>query len=421
MMKAYKGVVQMINGLAHYKHTYNVESETVIKPGLANMERAMALLNEPQLAYKVIHVAGTNGKGSTVTYMKELAQQHDLKVGTFMSPGIIDVHDQIQVNGENISQDQLGQVFEEMYTAGLSGICTDFELLTCAAFIHFRNEQVDVAVIEAGLGGRFDSTNVVQPAVCVIPSIALEHTNFLGDTLESIAMHKAGIIKRGAVAIVGDISEVALPIFKQEADKVGAIFEQIGQQFTLENSIYKDNQYSMTAIRAGMIGQHQMHNAALAIRAMSQLIMLEPNKVRKAIAAASLPFRFEKVTNSLYFDGAHNPASVSVLVQSIQQQWPNRHVQFVVGMLADKDVQQVLSLLEGVSDDFVFVDFNNERASTAQALMKASKASKKRIEVDAVSYIVSRAQSEQITVVTGSLYLLATLRQSVLSQLQTGK
>ncbi|MER1999085.1 MAG: folylpolyglutamate synthase/dihydrofolate synthase family protein [Lysinibacillus sp.] len=411
----------MINGLEHYKHTYKVESETVIKPGLANMERAMALLNEPQLAYKVIHVAGTNGKGSTVTYLKELAQLHGLRVGTFMSPGIIDVHDQIQIDGQNISAEQLGKIFEEMYDANISGICTDFELLTCAAFLHFRNEKVDVAIIEAGLGGRFDSTNVVQPSVCVIPSIALEHANFLGDTMESIAMHKAGIIKRDAIAVVGDVSQVVLPIFKKEAKKVGAICEQIGQQFTLDDSKYEDNIYSINALRTGMLGQHQLHNAALAIRAMSHLITLETSKVREAIAQASLPFRFEKVTDSLYFDGAHNPASVSVLVKTIQQLWPNREVQFIVGMLADKDIQQVLALLESVSDNFVFVDFTNERASTAQALMQMSNATNKRIEVNAVPYIVNRAQSNRLTVVTGSLYLLATIRQTVLSQLQSRK
>lgn len=407
----------MIIGLEHYKHTYHVESETVIKPGLANMERAMALLHEPQLAYKVIHVAGTNGKGSTVTYMKELAQQHGLKVGTFMSPGILDVHDQIQVNGHNITPEQLGQVFEEMHAASISGVCTDFELLTCAAFIHFRNEKVDLALIEAGLGGRFDSTNVVKSTVCVIPSIALEHTNFLGDTLESIAAHKAGIIKRGAVAIIGQVDDVSQQIFEAKARKVGAEIEQIGQQFTMDEATYRDNHLTIAAIRPGMLGQHQLHNAALAIRAMSHFIKMEPNKVQAAIAKASLPFRFEKVTESLYFDGAHNPASVNVLVQTIQQQWPGQRVQFVVGMLADKDVKQVLSLLERVSDEFVFVDFNNERASSAQSLLEMSNALQKRIEVNAVPYIVKRAHGEHITVVTGSLYLLASLRRAVLSQL----
>lgn len=407
----------MIIGLEHYKHTYNVASETVIRPGLDNMKQAMELLQEPQTAYRVVHVAGTNGKGSTVTYMKELTQRHGLKVGTFMSPGIIDVHDQIQVNGVPISQQELAHVFTQMHEAGLSGLCTDFELLTCAAFVHFRNAGVDVAIIEAGLGGRFDSTNVVEPTVSVITSIALEHTNFLGDSIEQIAFHKAGIIKPGAVAVIGQMTDTVHEIFATEANAVGAKLERIGEHFSIVDHLYVDDKLRIEGIQPGMQGQHQFHNAALAIRAMQHIVPLQIQIVLEAIAAASLPFRFEKITDSLYFDGAHNPASVKVLVETIKQEW-QEPIQFVVGMLADKDVVQVLSLLEEVSDDFVFVNFDNSRAIEAQKLLEFSTAKYKRIEQNPAAYLVQRAKSGQKTMVTGSLYLLASLRVSVLLQLE---
>lgn len=406
----------MIIGLDYYKETYNVFSETIIRPGLDNMKRAMQFLKEPQFAYDVIHVAGTNGKGSTVMYMKELAQAHNLKVGTFMSPGIIDVHDQIQIDGKPITREQLANVFKQLHESGLSGLCTDFELLTCAAFVHFRNEAVDIALIEAGLGGRFDSTNVVQPKVSIITSISLEHTNFLGDTITSIAEHKAGIMKQGAVAIIGLVDDEARTVFEQEACTLGVTLERFDEDFQVVDGLYEDEAFRIS-VCPSMLGQHQLHNAALAIRAMGHIVSLQEELVKKAINKASLPFRFERITDSLYFDGAHNPASVDMLIQLIKQYWPNESVQFVVGMLADKDVKQVLKLLEQVSDDFVFVNFENTRAMKADQLMLNSHAKVKTIEHDAVNYLIERAKGTEKTVVTGSLYLLASLREAVLHQL----
>lgn len=406
----------MIIGLDAYKQQFNVASETVIRPGLTNMIEAMKRLQQPQLAYKVMHVAGTNGKGSTVTYAKEIAQLHGLKVGTFMSPGIVDVHDQIVVNGQPISSQQLGIVFQQMHKAGLSGLCTDFELLTCAAFVHFQNEQVDVAMIEAGLGGRFDSTNVVEPVVSIITSIALEHTNFLGDTLQQVAAHKAGIVKRGAPAVIGHMSDEVFDVFEQEAALVGTKLARFGRDFTAANGVYEDNESSIANLQPRMRGVHQLHNAALAIQALQHVIQLQPRLIQQAVATASLPFRFEQITPNLYFDGAHNPASIEALVETLRQQC-KEPVQLVVGILADKDVAQVLRLLETVSDDFIFVDFENSRAMKAEQLLQLSNAKHKRIEVDIVSYLSTRVESGHTTVVTGSLYLLASIREQVLARL----
>lgn len=195
----------MIPNFDHYKEKWQVKSDDIIKPGLTAIEEALSYLGNPEQTLRVVHLAGTNGKGSTLTFLEAIAQEHGLRVGKFMSPCIVDVHDQIQIAGQPITEAEMDQVFQQMHEVGLSGKLTDFELLTVAAFLHFVNGQVDIALIEAGMGGLLDSTNVVTPIVSIIPSIALEHTKFLGDTLESIAHHKAGIIKQQRPVIIGDL------------------------------------------------------------------------------------------------------------------------------------------------------------------------------------------------------------------------
>lgn len=410
----------MIIGLDYYKNTYNVQSETIIQPGLANMARAMRLLGEPQKAYNSIHLAGTNGKGSTLTYIKEMAIEHGLTVGTFMSPGIIDLHDQIQVNGEPITKDQLAKVFEQFEQAGLSGVCTDFELLTCAAFQHFRNVGVDVAIIEAGMGGRYDSTNVIQADIAVIPSIALEHTNFLGDTLEQIAYHKAGIVKKGSTVIVGEVPDTVFTLFQQEAKSVNANILRFQTDFHLKNESIILNNTRFGPFTLSMLGAHQMHNAALAVVAFVEFanktgLAVEEAKIVESINRAQLPFRFEQVLPNIFLDGAHNPASIEKLVALLKEHFPNNKICFVLGMLADKDVKQVLKMLESISDDFYFMDIPNPRAMKAETLYELCEGKNKAICTHIQEVISQKLNLDEMIVITGSLYLLSSIRQQLLN------
>lgn len=410
----------MIIGLDYYKNTYNVQSETIIQPGLANMARAMRLLGEPQKAYNSIHLAGTNGKGSTLTYIKEMAIEHGLTVGTFMSPGIIDLHDQIQVNGEPITKDQLAKVFEQFEQAGLSGVCTDFELLTCAAFQHFRNVGVDVAIIEAGMGGRYDSTNVIQADIAVIPSIALEHTNFLGDTLEQIAYHKAGIVKKGSTVIVGELADTVFTLFQQEAKSVNANILRFQTDFYLKNESIILNNTRFGPFTLSMLGAHQMHNAALAVVAFVEFanktgLAVEEVKIVESINRAQLPFRFEQVLPNVFLDGAHNPASIEKLVALLKEHFPNNKICFVLGMLADKDVKQVLKMLESISNDFYFMDIPNPRAMKAETLYELCEGKNKAICTRIQEVISQKRNLDEMIVITGSLYLLSSIRQQLLN------
>jgi dihydrofolate synthase/folylpolyglutamate synthase len=411
----------MIPNFDYYKEKWQVKSDDVIKPGLAAIEEALSLVGNPEQTLRVVHLAGTNGKGSTLTFLEAIAQEHGLRVGKFMSPCIVDVHDQIQIAGQPITEAEMDRVFQQMREAGLSGKLTDFELLTVAAFLHFVNGQVDIALIEAGMGGLLDSTNVVTPIVSIIPSIALEHTKFLGDTLESIARHKAGIIKQQRPVIMGDLPDEAKRVVDDVATQKNAAIFALNHHFAIEQATDGESytndvqQFQIAKLTRSMKGAHQANNMALAITAFLEVasvlgVSTDKTAIRQAVQNASILGRFEEIMPFVILDGAHNPASAEKLVETIQSEYPNEQITFVIGILADKDIQQILRLLEQVSDDFYFVDFDNSRAMTAQQMLKLSHATSKTTLVDYASFIQAQSHRQQRTIVSGSLYLLTEVR-----------
>ncbi|WP_341320892.1 folylpolyglutamate synthase/dihydrofolate synthase family protein [Solibacillus sp. FSL H8-0523] len=414
----------MIPLLDVYKERWQVVSDTAIKPGLASIEHALDVLGNPQRELKVVHFAGTNGKGSTLTFVEAMARAYDLSVGKFMSPCVVDVHDQIQINGLAMEPQQLDIIFKQLRDAGLSGKLTDFELLTVVALLFFKQQQVDLVLLEAGMGGRMDSTNVVQPIVSIITSIALEHTNFLGTTLESIAAHKAGIIKKERPVVLGEMPEQVQPVFEQEAKHKQAHLETYGETFFIieeqhgETYTNLERHVKLEQLTRQFKGPHQGKNMALAITAFLHVLEffdqpLHPEKIQQAVMQAQLAGRFEEVLPNVYFDGAHNPASIDMLVQTIQQQFPDQTIEFVIGLLADKDVGTILQQLEQVSDVFYFVDIHNPRAMPAQLLMKKSHAQHKVMLANVGAFLRQPVELGKIRIVTGSLYLLSEIRQKL--------
>lgn len=411
----------MIPGLEQYKEKWYVASDRAIKPGLQAIKNALALMGNPQQRLAVVHFAGTNGKGSTLTFLEQMLRQQGLRVGKFMSPCILDVHDQIQIDGSPITPVQMDTVFQKLHASNISGKLTDFELLTCAAFLNFAKEDVDIVLLEAGMGGREDSTNVVEPLVSVIPSIALEHTNFLGTTLTSIANHKAGIIKANKLVIIGILPDEAEQVIKDEALRKQAPILKLGQDFKVcageQGDIYENaaKQIVIPALQRQLLGQHQAQNMALAITAffeVAQVLNVTPalSKVQAGVQNATVPGRFEQVSPNLYFDGAHNPASIRMLVETIKQQFPGKRIEFVLGILADKDVEAVLRILEEVGDAFYFMDIDNERAMKAMQLLQISRATEKEIIDDEQTFLREKIPINTVRIVTGSLYLLSDIR-----------
>lgn len=408
----------MIPLLDDYKKKHKVESSDVIKPGLDAIQAAVHKLGNPQLSQPTVHIAGTNGKGSTITMLERICQEHGLKTATFMSPCIEDVHDQIRLNGQPISTKQMDQAFVEVKSAGLSGQLTDFELLTALAFVAIKQANVDIALIESGMGGRYDSTNVVQPLVSIIPSIALEHTRFLGDTITKIANHKAGIIKKNGRVVVGAIPQEARTVVLKEAQQQQALYFELQKDFdVIENTYFEEGQCRYTSLNRSMIGAHQGENMALAIRAFHLIaatlhIPVHEHLIQQAVATSYLAGRFEKIRDNIYMDGAHNPASARKLRETLEKEFPQVAICFIIGMLKDKDVKGVLAELEKVAQQFIFVDIEQQQARQMPAddLLLLSHAANKTVGQDVVKIAIKQAE-EQLVVITGSLYLLATWRK----------
>lgn len=414
----------MIPMFDYYKERHNLHSTDDIKPGLLAIEHAMELLGQPQNDVPMVHVAGTNGKGSTIKMVERLLQEHGLKTATFMSPCIEDVHDQIQFDGQPITEQQMDDAFKEAVDKGLDNLLTDFELLTAIAFIAIKQQKPDIAIIESGMGGRFDSTNVIDSFVSIIPSIALEHTNFLGNTIEEIAGHKAGIIKQGRPVIIGQLALEAQIVIKQEAAKQKAPLFIYEQDFRLtETASWTNSQVVIQNLKPSLTGQHQLGNMALAIEAFVLLapqfnLQLKEEKIQYAVSTVALAGRFENIAPNVWLDGAHNPASVKMLRETIEQQFPQEKITIIVGILKDKDVESVLRELEKVSDDFVFVEVESEqkRLMPSSELFALSKASNKET-ADSVLQQVREKSQHSIVIVTGSLYLLAQWRRILLQNL----
>ncbi|MDM5229684.1 bifunctional folylpolyglutamate synthase/dihydrofolate synthase [Lysinibacillus pakistanensis] len=416
----------MIPNLNRYKEKWNVKSDDIIKPGLAAIEEALVRVGNPENGLQVVHLAGTNGKGSTLTFLESLAKEHGLRVGKFMSPCIVDVHDQIQVEGQAITGAVMDQLFQQMQAAGLSEKLTDFELLTVAAFLHFAASDVDIALIEAGMGGLLDSTNVVTPIVSIIPSIALEHTKFLGTTIERITHHKAGIIKPYKPVIIGDLPQEAKDIIYKEAREKQSTVLELNQQFSVgqekdgETYEYDKQSFHLSKLTRSMKGAHQANNMALAITAFLEVatalnIKVIKSALEKGVKEATILGRFEEILPHVILDGAHNPASVEKLIETIKSEFPDEQIALVIGILADKDVPQILQLFEQISDHFYFVDFNNPRAMGAQKMLELSGAPYKEVLVDYASFLQHQSERKLKTIVTGSLYLLTEVRNRLKS------
>lgn len=379
-----------IPGLDAYKENWGIGSRSVIEPGLERMERVLAELGNPEQHDKVVHVAGTNGKGSTIAFMKAICESHGVTYGAFQSPAIIDVHDQININGENVTPNQLDTAMEQIAQTKDAASLTDFEVLTICAFLVFKETKIDIWLIETGMGGRYDSTNVIPKSIAVIISLAIDHTNFLGETLDEIGEHKAGIIKQEADVFLPE--GIYLPPFEREADKKNA------RLFRMK-PLSED-------IKLSLIGEHQRMNATLAATALSQYFQLDDKNLRIGLQNAFIPFRMEKITDHLYLDGAHNPAAAEALVKTIQKEFPNERIHFVMGILRDKDYETVLRILETVASKFTFVDFSHERAIEAKSLVEKCRIQDKHrkdiSEIDK-NYVSS---AEYRTFLTGSLYFL---------------
>lgn len=397
-----------------------------IKLGLETMTALMGRLGMPQARYRTLHIAGTNGKGSTAAMAASVLQSAGYRVGLYTSPHLVEFRERIRVNGEMITESQVAQLTEHIRTSCQPDLSpTFFEYTTAMAFQHFAEARVDVAVLEVGLGGRFDATNVVTPMACAVTTIALDHQDHLGTTLSSIAFEKAGIIKQGVPVVLGRLDEEARRTIEQVALERQAPVSRLDEDFHIEGESPAHFSYhglglQYDGLTCALEGRHQLDNAACALAlleaAAPQGITVTAESVREGLRAVNWAGRLEIVDHhpTILVDGAHNPAAARVLADYLTdslRSHPSRRVVLVLGMMRDKDHRGFVEPLRGLVDEVVLTQADLPRSATAQELRAALVDLFPSLHVapslsEAMTLAKQLAGSEDLVCVTGSLMLV---------------
>lgn len=388
-------------------------------------------LGNPHEGIKYMHFTGSNGKGSTLNATREILMEHGIRVGAFISPHLEKVNERITINKVPISDDQFVQYSNMIYPLiekELNGQnISFFEFITLIAFLHFANEKVDVALIEAGIGGRHDCTNVITPEVSIITTVSLEHTSILGDTIEKIAYEKAGIIKKGKPVVVGVKQKEALQVIRQTAHELDAPCYVLGEDIRIFNVWktspqifdYKFKQEKIEKIPLLMDGIHQVNNASLAITAAKLFFpSIEENKIRKSLSKTRWQGRFERVKKQIILDGAHNSEGITSLIDTLKRRFPNCRYKFIYSSFKDKDYEKCIALLDQVAEKICFTELPTERNVKASELASISKLSNVTFDEDWKKLIENEQNlnEDELLIITGSLHFIAEVRKYILEK-----
>lgn len=402
-------------------------------PSLEGMYQALEALGQPQRDFRSIHVTGTNGKGSTSAMMSALLVEQGLRVGTYTSPNLHLVNERISINGQMIADTVLCDLLGRLSDAegAFPTKLTRFELLTLAAFVHFADEAVDVAVVEVGIGGSWDSTNVLGAEVAVITTVSLDHTQVLGDTVEAIATDKAGIISPGATVIVGDLDQALVDRVREIAEGVAAEKVSVfGTDFGVNSNVVAvggrlldlyDAQVRYSEVAVPLHGGHQGHNAAVALAAVNAFLgfAIDEDVVDVGFGQVRVPGRLEVLGRNplTIIDGAHNPAGTRALGDAIEEGFSVEGDKVVIiGMLEGRSAHDVLEPLVPLGIHKVFVvEPQSPRAMAADTLMAAAQAfsleAVKSVSIDeACAMALEESGDEGLLLVTGSLYVVGPAR-----------
>lgn len=396
----------------------------------------MEKLDHPERELSALHIGGTNGKGSTVTFLRSMLQAGGFKVGTFTSPYIEQFNERISVNGISIPDDQILKLTnvikplsDELEQTELGGP-TEFEVITAMAFYYFaRIEKPDFVLFEVGLGGRFDSTNIITPLLSIITNIGLDHTQILGDSYEAIAFEKAGIIKDGIPIVTAVKNVQALKVIEEQASLKNAPILRIEKEFIIKehHSLEHGESFSIHStltnlddINISMVGKHQTENAATAVMALQFLmrenaLSIHEDDLRQGLKDAFWPGRFEKVSEQplVYLDGAHNEEGINALVEILTSRFSNKEIHIVFAALKDKKLDEMIHKLDEVSSNITFVSFDFPRAAAAKDLFDISRSTNKSQWAAWSTNLEAKMndlQNDQMLVITGSLYFISEIK-----------
>lgn len=405
--------------------------------GLERMVELLALRGNPHLKLKVLHIGGTNGKGSTIAFLKKMLEKLGLRVGVFNSPYLIHYTDQISINGESISEARLEALMADYQSlmggeavANLQGT-TEFEIITALAYDYFASEQVDVAIMEVGMGGLLDSTNVCQPILTGITTIGLDHVALLGDTLESIAEQKAGIIKQGMPLVTGRIAPEALAVIDRIAEEKDAPRLAYGTDYQVrhQESVVTGEVFDYTsAVRQGrfqtsLLGLYQIENAGMAIALLDTFCQEDGRELAsndflgQALEETSWPGRLEIVSRDplMILDGAHNPHAIKALLVTLQERFADYHKEILFTCIKTKALEDMLDLLGAMPDtELTLTHFADSRATDESVLKEAAK-SRNLSYQDWHDFLEQnltdkKEEKQTVRIVTGSLYFLSQVR-----------
>lgn len=405
--------------------------------GSQRMERILHILGDPQKGMEYFHIAGTNGKGSVSNYIKEVLCEK-YQVGFFTSPHLISYCDRIRIGNEMILQEDFVRLGEKVLQ-GEKQIVKDydqlslFEMITAIALLYFREQHCDYVVFEVGMGGRFDSTNVIDgqdKLVSIITSISFDHMSFLGETIEEIAWQKAGIVTEGGLCVTSNRDEKILRVIEKECDEKGATLIKTGNipvfglESTLEKTSFDFDYLGKKHLDLAQIGAYQVENSILAYVALEKLkeegkIQVEEEEIRKGFQRAFWPGRMELISKDpkILLDGAHNSAGIEKLIDSLKS-FSFRHLYVILSILSDKEHEKMINDMAGIATKILIAPIEYKRGTDGEKLQQEAKKAGIEAEVmtldQAIAQAVDEAEKQDLILVTGSLYFVSEARAKIL-------
>jgi len=406
-----------------------------IQPGLDRIDELLNYLDNPQKKIKTIHIAGTNGKGSTINYLKNALMTNHYKVGVFTSPSMTDITGHLFINDVSIKEEQFISIINDIYSNIIEmdekgRHLTEFEIITVIAFVYFYR-YTDIALIETGMGGREDATNCVLPLISIITNVDLDHKAYLGNTLEQIASHKAGVIKSNSSVVIGKMQSNTFNIILKEVKLKKASIYKLGIDFSYSDVVSKStgerfiwhSQGVDLPVKIKMQGKNQINNSSLALKALELLkeqgFIIDENKTLKAFEYTQIPGRFEIIHKNpmIILDGAHNPAGIKSFLETISTRFGRVNKQLVFGVFKDKDVDRMVQQCIPYFDSVMLTTFKHQRAANLDELSKYSIYQNVHIEDDWEEHLLNilcqSNNNKGMYFYTGSLNFISQVREKI--------
>ncbi len=409
-MKDYKESISYLYKLQKYG----------IKFGLSSTKNLLNFFGNPHISQNYIHIAGTNGKGSVANFITSILVQAGYRVGLYTSPHLVRFTERIQINFEEISQKEVVDLVEELKKAIVpSEPPTFFEAVTAMALTYFSKKNVDIAVIEVGMGGRLDATNIITPLMSIITNVSFDHQQFLGNTLKEIAFEKAGIIKEGIPTITGandkEAIEVIKKICKEKNSKLFILHKDFSFEKQKDGFTYKGILGNIDDLHLSLIGDHQYENASIALAAIELLIQkgwnIRPVHIIKGLKSVKWPGRLHIVSKdpTVILDGAHNPEAIKRLKETVLSNFTYKKLILILGIMEDKDISSMLEEILEIADYVIFSAPNYTRAADPIRLMELSKKVPLKKEIltplsSAIKKALLVANKEDLVLICGSLF-----------------